>query len=209
METKKLMKKAITLFYAITFLFFLTSCSSENKMSSEAAKYPHEDFTYDSKLKWNSSYSDVIKLYGQPDSIFHQDSRYNLQYYKPQVIGQTFRERSFWIDRTTGRVQSIHIESEPFESNPLKSESGARLVKELKDSLIAKYGNITSEIKDERFSWDNIFAETEISMYLTDRIWLVYTDTHDYSSEEPYTDSPTVTPAPVPTATPTKNTQGI
>ena len=177
---------------SLVLLFCLSSCDTSGKKSPAEATYKHDEFTYDGKINWNSSYSDIVKKYGKPDDIEQQDTRLCLWYYQPKVVGYEFLHRLIWLDKDTGRIQSINVASKPYGHSSLETGEGLEVYNEVKKALISKYGEPTSENKKDKVTlWENVYAETEIRLSLSDRIWIVYSNTHDYSNEEKYTDIPT------------------
>lgn len=192
---------------SIVLLFCLSSCDTSGKKSPAEAQYKHDEFTYDGNINWNSSYTDLVKKYGKPDDIEHEDTRLCLWYYKPKVTGYEFLHRNIWFDRDTGRIKSIHVASKPY-GHPLEGE-GLQVYNDVRKALISKYGEPSNETKDGELEWINVFAETEIRLSISDRLWITYYNTHDYSGDEKYSDIPTITPSPAVTPMPTQNTQGI
>lgn len=200
----------------LVFVGCLSSCSTSGKKATEKslpkAVYKHDEFTFDGGIKWNSSYSDIVKKYGKPRTIHHEDERLCLWYNNPQVVGYEFQHRLIWLDRNTGRIKSIILSSPSYGIQALKSEDGLNVYNEVKNALVFKYGEPTDIIKDtdaDVLVWENVYAETRVSLHVTDNITISYVNTHDYSNEEKYKDIPTITPVPTVVPTPMPNTQGI
>lgn len=203
-------RKMLTFLVLPICLFMLTSCKASYKVA-------YNDFVYDEKVGWNTSYSDIIELYGDPDKMYFYDD-YNsindegphitLEYNDVSVVGIDGFERDILFNKDTGELFRIVIQKATSEAEY------ERIYNAILNALESKYGKPTESKKDSSFSkakWDGIIEDTYIVDASSRRIMITYKAKRKSNkvlhSDLPPTNNATATPSPVPTETP--NTSGI
>lgn len=195
----RLLKRRVLIILLVMVLALLSSCNSNNESTIAKEIEPehkHEDFLYDSKISWNSSYTDLITLYGNPDAFSENvgGDELRVHYYNPQVAGYTFDKIIFHFDRSTGHITLIEICSNELFTDSVTEET-KRINKAIEDEMIEKYGTNYTKTNSAYYEWKYAYAETQIWFYTAGKdygrqIKIFYKNTHDYSNEKAFTDLP-------------------
>ena len=219
------MKKLCLLLLVFTLLFTMTACQSGPKVTVEESSrpettpiYSNADFRY-GNIGWNSSYSDVVREYGEPRVIHNNDSVWAF-FYDVKVSYYTVDARQFDFNQNTGRLVCIHVcIGTGFTVN---NQITMKEAEKLSQTLEYKYGEpdekkttrkdgVLSEID---MTWENVYEKTYI------RIWayvgygdnvscsITYVNRDDTNPIR-HSDLPTPEPTSIPTPTLTPNLNGI
>lgn len=104
------MKRLFALLVALLFLAASWCCCAET--AAEGWQIAYDDFTYDKKVTWHSSYSDIVALYGEPDEIryiYDVGPYADVTYHNAEVIGVGGFDLIFHFNVGSGELYEIQI----------------------------------------------------------------------------------------------------
>lgn len=175
-------KKLVTISILFVCLYAFSGCKSE--------KVAYNDFIYDDKVTWSSSYSDIVGFYGEPDNItFYNDSLsgdpiVRLVFDNTSVVGINGFERTIMFHEKTGDIFKIALRYYTENKNDISNIK--EYYKKVNDAIQSKYG-VATETSGEQSSglsycsasWNNIIEDVHVELrygYISDSgyILLIY-----------------------------------
>lgn len=186
-------------------------------LSASPFDVSYEDFRYDGKVGWNSSYSDIISLYGKPDEVVEVNGLYIMTYKNRQVCGYPGYNLSFRFDRKKEQLLTQIDVKKTYKT----AADMYRETEDIRRAFVSKYGEPNSNIEQKRtdyillsYQWNKQIEDAWIGMsssyYETAakeyKIFVEYHSVRDTAKRPVYSDLPepavTPTPAPAPTKEP-------
>ena len=215
------MKKTVFLFFCLVCIGFLSSCA---KQKQYLLKY--EDFKYNHAVSWDSSYSDVLSIYGSPDQMELGGRRFVVTYLNQSVVGYDEFMVKFFFIYETGLLDEILVKYELPTDNSSAISSIKKVHLSIHDGLVNKYGEPTkttlSDTPAKLFlyeQWNDVIEDTRISIDTESHVQVsingnnpnkrgtscavVYDCLRKNEHRTQHSDVFPLTPSPVPVVTPT------
>lgn len=214
-------KKNLLLLLSMLCLFILSSCGKKY-----AVKF--EDFRYNNSISWDTSYSDIVSIYGQPDETKLINGRFTATYNNQSVCGYEGFSVSFEFYYESGALDEIWLRYELPSYNSSARTKIKQVHQAVLEALTSKYGASTDETLSDVPSinhlffyneWEGIIEDTRIDIDTEAHVQVsinqgksdnrgsvcnvVYRCTRDRTKRIQHNDVFPLTPSPVPTASPT------
>ena len=216
-------KRPLLLILCTLSLLLLSSCGTGKKYTVK-----FEEFRYNNSIGWDSSYSDIVSVYGQPDETKLVNGYFTASYDNQSVCGYDGFNVSFEFYYESGALHEIWLR---YELPTYNSSARAKIKgvhQAVFDALVSKYGAASDETKSDvpainhlffYDEWEDIIEDTRIDIDTEANVQVrinqgksdtrgtvcnvVYRCTRDKDKRTKHNDVFPLTPSPVPTASPT------